>query len=241
MPIRVRMLIGLTAMVWGVGIAFGTVSSIRYETTPGEVDAGVRRWPTDSECRLSSKRPTLVMFVHPRCGCSRASMTELSLLMAHCPDRVEAHVFFLQPRSLPADWSQTDLWGLAMRIPGVSAHQDFDGVEHRRFNARISGEVFLYQPDGELSFHGGITPGRGHAGDNRGRAAIESLLLNRKSLFGTTPVFGCELESQATVPEKCNVRDEEVATHGLPGVTASWSGGTRPTSPKPSSPEGRSL
>ena len=99
----------------------------------------------------------------------RASLTELSLLMNHCQGLVEAQVVFLQPLALPLDWSQTDLWEDAARIPGVTPRQDFDGAEHRLFHACISGEVFLYQPGGELAFHGGITASRGHAGDNQGR------------------------------------------------------------------------
>lgn len=209
LSVRVRSLICLLVMFWGLGIAIGTRSALQFEKTPGDVGAARYRWPAGSQCSLSSKHPTLVMFVHPRCGCSQASLSELSRLMNHCQGLVEAQVVFLQPRSSDPDWSQSKLWDYAHEIPGVTVRQDIDGVEHRRFNARISGELFVYQPSGELSFHGGITGGRGHTGDNPGRSTIESLLLNRASCCATAPVYGCELESQPTIDTNCSIRDEE--------------------------------
>jgi hypothetical protein len=68
---------------------------------------------------------------------------------------------------------------------------DVGGTEHRRFGARVSGEVYLFQTDGQLVFHGGITAGRGHAGDNLGRSAVESFLREGVLPPETTPVFGC--------------------------------------------------
>jgi hypothetical protein len=129
--------------------------------------------------------------------------------MTHCHGLVDAQVLFLQPSTLSADWSRTDLWDSASRIPDVNCRLDPDGIEHRRFNASVSGEVFLYHPNGNLSFHGGITAGRGHAGDNRGRTAIETLLLQRIPTHSSTPVFGCELESPDAFPVMCGVRAEK--------------------------------
>src|SRR5262249_23058238 len=145
-------------------------------------------WPPETACRLSADRPTLVMFVHPQCPCSRASLDELATLITHCQGRVAAEVVFLVPPSASADWAQTDLWESAARIPGVVLRPDRGGAEQRRFVARVSGEVFLYQSDGRLAFHGGITAGRGHAGDNPGRSALEALLVGNRLSGRSTPV-----------------------------------------------------
>jgi hypothetical protein len=85
-------------------------------------------------------------------------------------------------------------------MPGVVVAIDPGGIEQQRFGARASGEVFLYKPDGELIFHGGITASRGHAGDNAGRAFLEAILLRQKPAGAKTPVFGCELETTCTLP-----------------------------------------
>ena len=51
----------------------------------------------------------------------------------------------------------------------------------------------LYDAGGQLRFSGGITPARGHAGDNAGRSAIVALVESASSAPVETPVFGCSL------------------------------------------------
>jgi len=188
----------IAVVLWMLGIGAGFASSVVYEITPSKSATDHDRFPFDSQFTLASDRPTLVMFVHPRCPCSRASMNELAVLMTHCQGRVASHVLFFQPASASADWAQTDLWHAATRIPGVTPRVDIEGEAHRRFGARVSGEVFVYLPSGELKFHGGITASRGHAGDNAGRLALESLMWNHQLPSDTIPVFGCDLQSPLT-------------------------------------------
>jgi hypothetical protein len=100
---------------------------------------------------------------------------------------------FYKPADSDKSWDQTDLWATAAAIPGAKVVSDPDGVEARRFNATTSGHTLLYNERGELLFSGGITQSRGHAGDNTGRFAIESLLAGEQSTCSTTPVFGCPI------------------------------------------------
>jgi hypothetical protein len=189
--------------LWALIVAAGYSYGFWYEMTPTPTHVGPHQWPADSKCILASDRPTLLMFVHPRCPCSRSSMNELAVLMACCRERVDASVVFFRPSSAPDDWVKTDLWESADRIPGVVVRQDVGGAEQRRFGALVSGETFLFVPSGELVFHGGITASRGHAGDNRGRSAVEARVLERPSPLATTPVFGCELESPGSLGRAC--------------------------------------
>jgi hypothetical protein len=191
-------------VLWGAGVAAGSWYSFQYEMTAAATVPAQDQWPTNELCALSSRCPTLVMFAHPRCPCTRASLHELELLMTHCRGRVDAHVIFFQPRSTDANWAKTDLWDRAARIPGVTASLDRDGTVQEQFTARVSGEVFLYLPTGELAFHGGITASRGHAGDNDGRCALESLVLNQRSHLTTTPVYGCTLIPANLASQKCD-------------------------------------
>ena len=55
------------------------------------------------------------------------------------------------------------------------------------------GEVVLYDHAGRLLFTGGITPARGHAGDNAGLSAVLNLINHDPSVGATTPVYGCSL------------------------------------------------
>jgi hypothetical protein len=139
-------------------------------------------------------------------------MAELAALMTHCQGRLRAEVLFLQPPSFGVEWVHSDLWDSASRVPGVVARIDRGSAELRRFGARVSGEVFVYHAGGQLLFHGGITAGRGHFGDNAGRTAIETAILNGSAPAHSTPVFGCELFS----PKDCRAALCEATPGGTP-------------------------
>jgi hypothetical protein len=184
-------------LLWSAVIASGVFFALRYETTAAETRPAPGVAPADASAHVSAHMsadgPELVMFVHPRCPCSRASLTELERLLARCDGRLRCRVAFVRPASCAPGWERTDLWDRAARIPGVRAVVDHGGEEARRFAARASGEAFLVMPDGRIAFHGGLTPGRGHEGDNVGRASVEAILAGRTPLQTECPVFGCGL------------------------------------------------
>jgi hypothetical protein len=70
---------------------------------------------------------------------------------------------------------------------------DTDGREARRFGAATSGQAYLYDQSGCCLFAGGITPLRGHEGDNPGMSAILSWILEARAESTTWPVTGCPL------------------------------------------------
>lgn len=133
------------------------------------------------------------MMAHPHCPCTRASVGELALLMARTQGRVTSYVLLLKPQGLPKNWEKTDLWNSAASIPGVHVLPDEDGIEAERFHVATSGQTLLYDRDGRLKFSGGITAARGHSGDNAGRSAIVSLLMQGETERTETSVFGCPL------------------------------------------------
>ncbi len=101
---------------------------------------------------------TLVMFVHPRCSCSRASLRELAYIMARARHNLTAHIFFYQPAHRPDTWIETDLWHYARTIPFTTVHRDPDGKLAERFGALASGQVVLFRPDGRRVFYGASQP-----------------------------------------------------------------------------------
>jgi hypothetical protein len=183
----------LAGIIW-LALALGASWALMsYSNQPGASGSSPVSWPEVSHLVPPVQQPALVMFVHPKCPCSRATISELALLMAHCPGRVRADVFFLQPAGTSEAWVATDLWYDAARIPGVTLHRDDLGHEANVFGAETSGDTLLYSPNGKLLFHGGITIARGHSGDNPGRDAIEALLSGEISMQNQTRVFGCSL------------------------------------------------
>ena len=179
-----------------VGVVVGFVSN--HALTPGAAAASPDEWPALSHIQRAPDRATLVMFAHPKCPCTRASIGELALLMARCQDQVTGYVVFITPEGRAHEWAKTDLWDSAASIPGLRVLEDDCGVEAARFGAVTSGQTVLYDASGRLLFRGGITGARGHSGDNDGRSAVVSLLTSESVNLQQTPVFGCSLVDPPT-------------------------------------------
>lgn len=144
----------------------------------------------------------LLMFVHPRCPCTVASVNELARIMSRCSTTCEAVVYFIQPESVSNEWVHGAMWDAVEKIPGVRAVIDYKGVAAVRYGAKTSGDVLLYDPSGKLRFHGGITDARGHEGDNVGESAVISVVLRGSSNVDSGPVFGCSLQSEPVARSK---------------------------------------
>ncbi|MFO0982332.1 MAG: RedB protein [Planctomycetota bacterium] len=186
--------LALGALLWLAAVGGALAMLNGYALEPGDAKRAPDRWPTASAIARDQSRPVLLMFVHPRCPCTRASLGELERLLAACQDQLSAHVLFLQPLDEPAGWIDTDLWRAAATVPGLAVHRDQGGAEARRFGAETSGHTVLYDRAGRLAFQGGITISRGHAGDNPGRSAIVAWVRGEGGpVPGATPVFGCAL------------------------------------------------
>lgn len=192
---RLRWAIALAAIlgIWTPAVGFGIHKLLQYSYTPGRPATGSPGWPANPWIALARDHPTLLVFAHPRCPCSRATVGELARIVALHKDDVSIAVFFYAPSSEPRDWTRTDMWRDASAIPGVRAIEDRDGAAARLFGAFTSGETLLFGRDGRLAFHGGITVARGHAGDSPGRDAILSLLAGKPAARNSAPVFGCSL------------------------------------------------
>jgi len=201
--------IGLT--IWLALVIVGIDILRNYSLTPGTAGTPDTLWPSASLIRRPSRSFTLVMAIHPHCPCSRASIGELAILMAHSGGRLAAFVVFVQPPGFDENWTKSDLWSSAGSIPGVTRIIDH-GVEAERFGAATSGQTMVYDPRGRLLFSGGVTAARGHFGDNAGVSAIARLLdtaeagvsarvvyRNHTAVYAsTTPVYGCPLFEPST-------------------------------------------
>lgn len=163
-----------------------------HDNTPGESATAPARWPGALGLTLDPGRPTLLMFIHPLCPCSRASIAELATLLAERKDAFSVHVLEHRPHDTAGEaWSgRSDVTRLA--TTGILATTwDNDGAMARRFGARTSGQVVIYGADGALLYAGGLTGARGHAGDNPGLRAARAAAAG--SAVASCSVFGCSL------------------------------------------------
>lgn len=183
---------------WLAVVTTGFLLLLQYKGVPGPASVPAESWPTTSRLALDPQRLTLVMLAHPRCPCTRASLDSLARLLARFPRRASAHVVFLSPEG----WEDSDLQQTASAISGLQVHSDPDGQEARHFGAATSGHVLVYRPDGRLLFSGGLTPARGHAGDNLCLDRLLAVFSEETPVRAEAPVFGCPLHSLSSQPEK---------------------------------------
>jgi hypothetical protein len=188
-------------VVWFLAIGTGFLALIAYETKPGPAGAGAMHWPAGSRVPLASDRPTLILFSHPRCPCSRATVAELARILAECKGQVAAFVLVYAPARADHEWAPGGSVQRLAGLPNVRLVDDPGGLEAAQFGAQTSGYVVLYGPDGRLLFRGGITGARGHEGDNAGRDAVVALISGGASSGSVkTPVFGCRILDLSATP-----------------------------------------
>ncbi|MBN22135.1 MAG: hypothetical protein CL678_12715 [Bdellovibrionaceae bacterium] len=188
-----KLLIITFFFVWITGASYGFFTLWDYENTPGLPGEPPKNWPKASSVKLSAKTPTLLMFLHPRCPCSEASIEELARLYSHIKEKVKSTLIFYKPQKFNHDWVKSDLWDNAHRIPNATVTIDSENKMINLFNPKTSGQVYLYNKEGTLIYSGGITGGRGHAGDNLGSKIIREYILNNKIIKQEAFVFGCSL------------------------------------------------
>jgi hypothetical protein len=166
-----------------------------HALTAGDAGNPPWHWPADAALQRDPDRPTLVLFAHPRCPCTRASIGELAWVMERSQGRARAYVLFLQPAEGEGDeaWTDADTVTKASAIPGVTVRSDIGGAQAKRFGVKISGHVLYFDQQGSLRFSGGITAARGHAGASVGREALMALLEGHTAGVPAASVFGCPL------------------------------------------------
>jgi hypothetical protein len=185
----------LAAGIWLAAILTVMAVITNYSNIPGAAGVTPAEWPAQSKLLVESGLPTLVMFAHPHCPCTEASLGELELLMATNQGRVNAQVVFIQPPGTTEEWVKSDLWRKAVAIPGVKVSSDPGGIETQRFHAETSGHTVLYDTTGRRLFTGGITIARGHMGDNPGLDTLAAMLAHEQTSQAQTPIFGCTLSA----------------------------------------------
>ncbi len=190
------LLASLVYVLWLSLVLAGFVAVHRHETDPGPPGRPLGSWPEVSEPFLAA-RPHLVMLIHPRCPCSRASLTILAEVMRAAQPDVDLRVLVYRPWGSRPDWS-----GPLKTIPGAIIRDDPGGRVASQFGLETSGTVIAYDANGRRGFAGGITSGATSVEPNPGSEAVLAMLLGRRPELEATPVFGCSIidRSEADTP-----------------------------------------
>ena len=178
-------LVWLFGVIWFGGVTVGLLVWDRYENTPGTL----RTETSPLESAPGGWR--LTVFLHPRCPCSRATLGELAEVVEREPG-LAIRVVFVRPEDVADGWEKDGLWDEAISIRGIEVACDPDGSEARQAGAETSGHAVLVDPAGRVVFRGGLTRGRGRAGDDFGRRVILNWIQQGSGPV-TAPVYGCAL------------------------------------------------
>lgn len=192
-------------IVWVLLVGFGLSILGLYGARPGPTGAAPPVWPAGVDA-TAWDRARIVVAVHPRCPCTRATVSELARAVGVVGDRVVIDALVYAPAEGDASWADTGLVRALGAIPGVRVRLDPHGRRAAAFGLKTSGHALVYGRDQRLVFSGGLTPSRGHEGACLGRTALIDLVMGRLEPDGVirTTVYGCVIRSQAEPDRACD-------------------------------------
>ena len=184
----------VAVVLWSAAVIAGVQRIWSYKGTPGVQASAPAIWPGSSLLDVDRERATLMMFVHPLCVCTKASLGELREALDATGRSAAVWIVLLSPQGIAQAWDETNIAQIAQRVPEATIVTDVTGVEADRFGASTSGHVVVYDRAGGLAFSGGITGARGHIGDNAGRRGLMVALRGGDAHAHEHPIFGCGLD-----------------------------------------------
>lgn len=180
--------------VWVIMLFAGAGVLGAYAAQEGESGRTPTTWPTDAGIPSNTTLWTVVLAAHPKCPCTRASISELTQAMADTSEPSRLVVLAYEPAEEPGFAASPTLNRLGRRDNAIVI-VDTDGDIAARFGGLTSGFVAVYDPAGTLRFAGGVTPTRSHTGPNTGAAAVRALLTDETPPAASAPVYGCPIQS----------------------------------------------
>jgi len=185
--------------IWLTAVAAGLWCVERYGFSVNEPSPnGVAEvWPADSTLVPSEGRWTLLMFLHPKCPCTRASIHELERMLVSLRSTSTALPDLLVVAGVPPNadesWWNTDTVARVRQIDHAQVFIDRGGREAARFGAVTSGFLLLFDPSGHRRYAGGVTWARGQEGANTGCDLLAKILRGEERQRNAIPAFGCRL------------------------------------------------
>jgi hypothetical protein len=191
-------------VLWLASAAAGFGLLMRHQMTPGSAGQPAHTLPEVLSTpplgpATSNARPRLVVVAHPPCPCTAVTLEQLRPLLGRSDQPATGtqpllQVVLVVPDGAPAGFERGRIMLGASTLPGAITTV-LSEAQARNLGIRTSGHVLLYAATGELLFSGGITQGRGHAGDNPGLTDLTSTLRGGRPARSTHLVYGCPLLS----------------------------------------------
>lgn len=198
-------LFGLSALVifWLLGTAYGFSFLLEHDFQSNDLPKTTAvNWSEvlGDQSELSkqfSQHPlTIVVAVHPKCPCTKATLQELQERTKFANVSVKTMVLAYTPASEKEnpEWTKTPTLDLLQELPGASIVRDIDAGIAIRLRLEVSGAVLVTDQSGKTWLQGGITASRSCRGNCPGSIALEQILAGRLTRPVFSPVFGCRIK-----------------------------------------------
>ncbi len=165
-----------------------------YSTRPGPESDVLLRISSDELPGIQSTdgdSPTIILFYHPKCPCTFATIRCLERLSTNFRTQPQIHAFAYRPQDESDTWIDSRSTRVLRNLEDIRIHPDIDGERFRRFGVRVSGHILIYDKNCDLTFSGGITPFRSHEGDCRASQQFVRCANDEIDECTRWPVFGC--------------------------------------------------
>lgn len=183
----------LAVAIWVILAIGGLAALTVYSLTGSTPVHAAAQWPANSQLSLDPARPVLVLFLHPRCPCSSASIAELDRVLSQHPGAFRCYAVLTVPPGVESGWEEGRNLEAARMLPDTTLVFDRGGALSRSFGTRDSGTLLVFGPDGARLFAGGVTASRGHEGESLGSNALQDIAAGMVPRQTESPVFGCPL------------------------------------------------
>ena len=174
----------LALVAWMALAAAGFLVLEAHERTPARGIARRRDWPEGTALGFVPGLPNVLMAVHPRCPCTRASLEGLADVVRRSPGAASVRLLVFRPEGAAEDWAGAPCSRAIAEVPGATRVDDPGGVEAARFGLMTSGAVAAFDAAGRSRFSGGLTGGRGLSGRSAGGEAVLEILEGRVPVAG---------------------------------------------------------
>lgn len=179
-------------VIWTAALSAAVAGLAKYDNTAGK-SSPETDWPKASRLERREGALQLVVFAHPACPCTPATLSELARAVGTASTKSHIHLVLSGPEADSIKWKAILTTLVKPGVVNASLVEDPDAKEAALFKARTSGQTFLFDAKGSLLFSGGITSSRGHEGSNTGEETVKDWLRGKSAKKTQTPVFGCPL------------------------------------------------
>jgi len=137
-------------------LAIGGVG--RYASVAGPNGRLVDTCPSAIDLTADARRPTPVIFLHPHCSCSCATLNELTRGLVMVREQPQIIVVVSHPADADgAVWCEGSLWRACTTIGDVQRILDPGGALADAFGATTSGHCIVVGTTGRIGYAGGVT------------------------------------------------------------------------------------